>query len=315
VQSAGQLLVFAEGANLEPDRAEGQLLRVSLFHNARAGDGAAPDEILAILANHGHEVVRVVETEPEAAELLEQACDLVVAAGGDGTVAIVARAIAGRGVPMAILPRGTANNIALTLGIEAPIDDLIEGWNTARSRAVDLGVARGPWGKRVFVESVGVGLVPAGIASTMSRPFAEIDRCLSNLVRTATLYRDALTHLQPHQCTIDADGRRFTGGFLLIEVHNIPFVGPNLVFAPAANPSDGFLSLTFAWEEQRQQLDEYLRHRIEGTDCPVSLASYRGRCIQMDDPGCLHLDDEVYQTAPGTQVSLEIDAGALNVLL
>jgi diacylglycerol kinase family enzyme len=50
-----------------------------------------------------------------------------------GTVALVARVIAHHRVPMAILPLGTANNIALTLGIDAPIDELIERWQEGRT--------------------------------------------------------------------------------------------------------------------------------------------------------------------------------------
>jgi diacylglycerol kinase family enzyme len=289
-------------------------VRVSLVHNANAGDGGAPDEIVAAISRHGHELVSIIENERDAQRLLKEPCDLVVAAGGDGTVALVARVIARRHLPMAILPLGTANNIALSLGIDAPLDDLIEGWKEARKRPLDLGTVRGPWGEQLFVESVGVGLVPSGITRAEYREH-ESDPSLSNLARTAHVYRDALSRLHPHHCTITVDGMRLSGEFLMIEAFNIPFVGPNLVFAADANPSDGWFSVAVAREDERQRLDDYLRHRMEGTDCPISLASYRGRQIDIENPRCLHVDDEIYRSEPGVRVALDIEGGALEILV
>jgi diacylglycerol kinase (ATP) len=290
-------------------------VRVSLVHNSNAGDGITPDEIVAAISRHGHAVVSLIENETDARYLLEKPCDLVVAAGGDGTVALVARVIARNRVPMAILPLGTANNIALTLGVDAPVDELIEGWKEARRRPVDLGIARGPWGEQLFVESVGVGLIPSGITRAKSRKRDESDRHLSNLARAAHVYRDVLSHLHPHHCTIDVDGSRVSGDFLMIEAFNIPFVGPNLVFAADANPSDGLLSIVVAREDDRQRLDDYLRQRMEGTDCPISLASYRGRQIDIENPGCLHVDDEIYRSKPAVRVALEVEGRALEILV
>jgi len=288
-------------------------VRVSLFYNSSAGDGKAHD-IVGKIRHHGHALVRVVEDDGEAERLLEEPCDVVVAAGGDGTVEVVARAIAGRGVPLAILPLGTANNIALALGIDAPIDDLIRGWSTSGTRPLDLGVAAGPWGEQRFIEGVGVGLIAAGIVKAKSPSIAEADHLFATLARTARIYRHALADLQPHHCAVEIDGARFTGAFLLIEVLNIPFVGPNLAFAARANPSDGHLCVTLARDTDREQLDEYLRHRIEGTDFPVSLPSYRGRCIDIVDPGRLHVDDEVYEE-PGRRVAIRVEGAALQVLV
>jgi diacylglycerol kinase (ATP) len=290
-------------------------LRVSVLYNTRAGEGGTPHDLRATLAHSGHEVVCLVEKQEDAQRVLDLPSDLVVAAGGDGTVAVLARLLAGRSQPMAILPLGTANNIALSLGIAGSADDVIRGWDPSRRRRLDVGLARGPWGQQLFVEGVGVGLIPAGITCADSRWSERIDGCPSNLARTALFYRDALSRLQAHPSTIEIDGVRFSGEFLLIEAFNMPFVGPNLVFAADANPSDGLLSIVFAREDQRRDLDEYLRHRMEGTDCPVELTSYRGRHVEIDNPGCLHLDDEVYPSGPGVRVSVQIDGAALEVLV
>jgi diacylglycerol kinase (ATP) len=302
------------GADLEC-LVKGGVVRVSLVYNSNSGDGVTPDEIVSAISRHGHELVAIIEKEADFGSVFEKPCDLVVAAGGDGTVALVARVIARHRVPMAILPLGAANNIALTLGVDAPVDELIEGWKEASKQPLDLGIARGPWGEQLFVESVGVGLIPSGIMRAKSRERDESDRSLSNLARTAHVYRDALSRLHPHRCTISVDGTSVTGEFLMIEAFNIPFVGPNLVFTADANPSDGLLSVVVAREDDRQRLDDYLRQRMEGTECPISMASYCGRRIDIENPGCLHVDDEIYRSEPSVRVALELEGGALEILV
>ena len=291
-------------------------MRVSLLFNpsAGAGDGTL-HQILDALAQHGHQVVSLIDSKAEAERLLERPCDLLVAAGGDGTVALAAPAAARLGVPMAILPTGNANNIALTFGIQAPLADVIQGWNVERFRPLDLGIARGSWGTRLFVESVGVGLVSAGIAEADWGTGKEAKDGLTSLARTAQLYRVALNRLRPERCTVRVDGNQVAGEFLLIEVLNIPFVGPNLVFAADANPSDGCLSIAVAGPDQRTQLDDYLRHRLEGTDCPVTLKRYEGRRIEIENPRCVHVDDQVYKFESRTTVSIEIKSKAVSVLI
>jgi diacylglycerol kinase (ATP) len=287
-------------------------MRVALLFNANAGDGEALHEIERALRRHGHELVCLVEEEREADRLLDAPCDLVVAAGGDGTVGLAARTVARRDVPLAILPLGTANNIALTLGIDGQLDDLLAAWKLAQGQPLDIGIAGGALSPTRFVEGVGVGLIPAGIAAANTLAPDQTRRCLSNLARTVQVYRDALSQLQPLDCTVDVDGTRVAGSFLSIEAFNIPFIGPNLVLASDANPSDGLLSVSLVRDEQRQQLDEYLRHRIEGMECPVPPAPLRGRQIEIAFSGPLHVDDELYS---GTHVSVQVEEAAVTVLL
>ena len=92
-----------------------------------------------LIETAGHEVVRVFDREAAMAELIDERTELVVAAGGDGTVSAAARLLSGRPVPLAILPLGTANNIARTLQGDASVEELVAGWNTAARCRVDVG--------------------------------------------------------------------------------------------------------------------------------------------------------------------------------
>jgi diacylglycerol kinase (ATP) len=291
-------------------------VRVSLLYNPSAGEGEASHPLPEMLTRHGHQVVTVVDDKRQAEQrLLAQPCDLVVAAGGDGTVGLAARAVAHRGVPMAILPLGTANNIALTLGIEGSIDELIGGWRSGHYRPIDLGQANGSWGSRAFVESLGSGLMAAGIAEAASAPSEQLTQPLSNLTRTAQVYRRALDKLQPTRSVVIVDGERIEDEFLLIEVLNMRFIGPNLVFAQDADPSDGVFSVAVARSDERSALDDYLRRRLEGTDWPLSLRSFSGRRIQLDHPSRVHIDDQLYEAEAGISVSIDISSQAVTVLV
>ncbi|TMA83666.1 MAG: hypothetical protein E6J74_35775 [Deltaproteobacteria bacterium] len=143
-------------------------MRVTLIHNPDAGDGDQPsgDEILSLMRSAGYSAVYQSSKEPGWEKALEEPADIVAVAGGDGTVGKVAKRLIGKHTPIAILPLGTANNIATSLNlIDPPIEHLIAGWAIARRMKYDVGIASGPWGSTCFIEGLGVGL----FGDTMSR--------------------------------------------------------------------------------------------------------------------------------------------------
>jgi diacylglycerol kinase family enzyme len=81
----------------------------------------------------------------------------LVAAGGDGTVSAVAAALAGSGVPLAVLPLGTLNHFAKDLGIPASLDEAVRVAVEGRVRELDVGEVNG----RVFINNSSIGLYPA----------------------------------------------------------------------------------------------------------------------------------------------------------
>ena len=65
----------------------------------------------------------------------------------------------GRGVPIALLPSGTANNIARSLGlVERPFEELVRGWESARRVKLDVGVAPGRGASAISSRASGAGL-------------------------------------------------------------------------------------------------------------------------------------------------------------
>jgi diacylglycerol kinase family enzyme len=290
-------------------------VRVVLFHNEDAGDRSSVDEITALLERHGHRLVQVINKEFRVERILEHHADLVVAAGGDGTVATAAGVLAGHKLPLAILPLGTANNIAKCLNSDGPLDTLVAAWAHATPQSLDIGFARGEWGERIFFESVGAGLIPAGIAAAEAQKDEAQDGSSTmrpeDAVRT---FRDALASLQPQRWTLTIDGEEHTGEFLLVEVLNMPSIGPNLVLSEEANPRDTWFSVVIATDADRGVLDDYLAYRINGGERPLSMPSRRARRVEIRGSTALHVDDQLLHTKSPQTVSMAIEPAALEFL-
>ncbi len=290
-------------------------VRVSLLYNSRAGAGVPLDHIRGAIEQQGHDLVCVVETQAGVKRLLEAGPDVVVAAGGDGTIALAARTLARRGIPLAILPLGTANNIARSLAVQGSIDDLVAAWRPSRRVPLDLGVADGAWGRQAFVEGVGAGLIPAAVADMQTRSDGDELPPPAKVAGAIRTTGRVLSQLHPVELTIVADGARTRGVFLLAEVLNMRSIGPNLVFAADATPSDGLFHVVMAGEEHRDEIARYLQEVLLRRDAALSLPSTRARHVTLEGTSEIHLDDEVLCASPGRTVSMQIDAGALELLV
>lgn len=104
-------------------------------------------------------------------EALEHGVDVVIAAGGDGTVRTVAEELRGSDTPLALLPSGTGNLLARNLDLT--LDDVDHALDTAldgQDRAIDVGVAElrdgGRTERRAFLVMAGLGIDAQMIAAT-----------------------------------------------------------------------------------------------------------------------------------------------------
>ena len=249
-------------------------MRVTLLHNPKAGGDAAAsgDDLRGWLERAGMEAVYVDTKKEDLDEALEDPGALVIAAGGDGTIAKVARRLAGRGVPMAILPFGTANNIARSLEVEGSAESIIEALGAvplsdAPRRRLDIGVARARKGERRFVEGAGAGLLAALLATDERQekatkehsddPERRIAHGLELLLRVAG-------EMEARRWRVTADGQSFVGDFVMVEAVNIRSLGPRVRLAPDADPGDGKLDLVLVRESGRTALVEYLERLLAG---------------------------------------------------
>lgn len=290
-------------------------MKISLLYNDRAGGGASLDRIRSAFTAHGHDLVRVVTDRSDFERLIDPPVDLVVSAGGDGTAANAARAVAGRAIPLAILPLGTANNIARSVGYVGSIEDLIAGLRCDRRRLLDLGTVRGPWGERTFVESVGGGMIAAGIEAMRARRDKKPqESAAARMERALRGYHEIISRLEPRPCTLVLDGTRLEGEFLVVEVLNTPWIGPNVNLSPDTDPSDGVLSVVVVGENERAVLQDYLERRILNQDVRVTLPTHHARRVELHGMHKLHVDDDVVDAPSEEPVAIQIEPGALELL-
>jgi diacylglycerol kinase family enzyme len=290
-------------------------VKISLLYNESAGEGIASDDLKDQIERGGHQVVKTVQRKEDISRVLDSPVDLVVAAGGDGTIASAAKAVAGSGIPLAILPLGTANNIARSLGIEGALPELIEGWRHAVRLPFDLGAASRKREDIIFVEGVGGGLIPAGISAAKKRTTDEHDDVAAQVAADIRHYYDVLLDMKPCRFMLSADGTDMSGDYLVVEILNIRSIGPNIVFSADVTASDGFLSVVTAGEAHRGPLLTYLEQRMAGLPGQLSLPSRLATRVDIDGCGALHLDDESEPATSVGSLSLRIRPAALQVLV
>ena len=135
-------------------------MRALLVHNPTAGTkGHDKASIIDALHLADFKVDYVSTKEDGVKDALKNAPDLVVAAGGDGTVAYVFKHMQDYSVPIGVLPLGSANNIARSLGIAGTPPELAEQWRTGHVRSFNLIVVNGLKEQVLCTEAFGVGLI------------------------------------------------------------------------------------------------------------------------------------------------------------
>jgi diacylglycerol kinase family enzyme len=302
-------------------------MKITLIHNPEAGKGKQPPrgEIIKLLRAAGHKVEYQSSKEKKWHKILKEPGDMVAVAGGDGTVSKVSRRLIGSPIPIAILPLGTANNVASSLGIPGgKLRDVVAKWKAARCSHFDVGLAKGPWGSQHFIEGFGLGL----FAETMFRidskkkkldqtehPGEEINAVLQIL-------RERLRNFKSSQLTVRLDGEDLSGEYVLLEAMNIRSIGPNLSLAPAAKMNDGLLDIVGVPHRKRSELAKYLGNRINGTEPVLRVRRRRGQHLQIEwESAPVHIDDFPWPDDPkrvsvkSHAITIQVEPGALVFLI
>jgi YegS/Rv2252/BmrU family lipid kinase len=259
-----------------------------------------------------------LQTTPEdpgqgvTAQALDKGVDLVLAAGGDGTIRAVASALAGCDVPLAILPIGTGNLLVRNLGLPNDLDAALGALASTSDRSLDLGYLRAddPDRGEHFVVMAGMGFDAAMMEDAPER--------LKEHLGWAAYVVSGARHLTDRgfqvEISID-DGpslRRRARGVL---VGNVGRLQGGLQLLPDAVPDDGFLDVAvlgprhlrdwalLAWQVIRRRQDR-AGHRLE---------TFRGRrvSVRTEQPQHRQLDGDVID--PATHLEAEVRPGALRL--
>jgi len=288
------------------------MVRALLCHNPKAGNsGHDRDSIEAALKLAGYDARYASVKDDDFADAFKKSIDLIVAAGGDGTISRVLTAIPDRSIPVAILPLGTANNFARSLGIAGTPQELVETWNTEHTCPVSIATVTGHWGTSPFLEAYGVGVFPQFLLDARKGKKPE---GAHNLRQGRELLKKAIRRAKPIDVDVRMGQQRKSLSVLGIEVCNIAFTGPGLPIAATADASDGELDIVIFESENRKALLEWLDSPLEEKPPVTNRKASEIELTFRDAP--TRLDDEAYPTTGGkysvdlfcqeTQVSIVI---------
>ncbi len=286
-------------------------MRVTVIHNPTAGSGDhSGPEIEAMLQSFGYQVRYQSRKAPGLDQAINQPADLIVLAGGDGTVSKLLSPLLKRGLPLAILPLGTANNLAAWLGSAGPIEQLAAGWRSATHRQLDVAVARGSWGERLFVDSAGMGALSEAMLESHR---TDLPSGAGKLCQVRSLIKERIARAEPANFGAIADGVALPTDLLLAEVMKVSRLGPGLAFAPRIDSGDGTLTLVYARAAHRRDLLDWLVSAPELG--PPPLPTLRVRSVAFGRPLRMLRVGDTFEEQPGTGSAMQISGQSLSVLV
>jgi len=181
-----------------------------------------------------------------------EGADIVIAAGGDGTIHAVARGLIGTQSILGIISAGTMNNLARSLNIPETIEAACEVIANGETCSIDAGKIN----DQVFLEVAGVGLEAAlfPLAEEIKQPglLSTLHGAIGGLITLLT-YRPAKINL-----SFD-EHRRRPYQALQVTICNSPFYGVHLQVAPRALMDDGLLDVVVYKNFSKR---EYIMHAI-----------------------------------------------------
>lgn len=284
-------------------------MKALLVHSPSAGTKAEPlTPLLARLEAAGFSI-RYCEHGKDDIRSGMSGMDMAIAAGGDGTVTAVATEIPDRSVPIAILPMGGSNNIARALGIRQSVDAVIGGLTDAPEKTLTVGHVTGPFGKKGFLEAVGLGALNQSIELVDEAPDTPEEKRENGRMA----FRETLRTAQPIDCIVEIDGRCFEGPWLLVEILNIGAIGPRLPFAPRADTQDPFLDVLLVGESDRDEMVRWAEH-FSG---PPPARVETGSVVRLQAMGlCPRIDDRPVDMPEGEwTVEVRLDEEPVNILV
>lgn len=299
--------------------------KVRLLHNPKAGDGDyIIDELVEMIQSIGL-VCEYTSVKKKGWRLFPSGTELIIIVGGDGTVREVMKKIVRRQVlempmPLALLPSGTANNFAKTLGVSADVAGLersIVAWNPKR---IDVGTISGLKKSDFFLEGFGCGLIPKLIKHMERVKLSSDDAADHEIVVAWKKLTEIAEQYVPKRAKVRIDGGHiYEEEYLAVEVLNIRSIGPNLILAPNADPGDGRFEVVMLKAVDRQNFLDYLKQSLENPDRPVGTLPWKvvtaNREISLECENRLfHIDDELLTNKKQKNITIEVRSGIVDFI-
>lgn len=268
-----------------------------LIVNPKARSGqAALDAAFDVLSAGGLDVIQhpCREDEPIADVIRARAGEVscVIVGGGDGTMNAAVPGLIDAGLPLGILPLGTANDLARTLGIAPDPVEAAAIIAAGHLRAIDVGEVNG----RPYFNVASIGF-SAELAQELTSEAKKRWGTLGYAIAAARL----LMRTRPFTAHIEHDGARDTVRTIQISVGNGRHYGGGMTVESTAEPDDGrldFYSLELDHWWRLVALFPYLRAGTHGTWRDVRAFQTTACTIHTRRPMQINTDGELTSTTP-----------------
>jgi len=229
--------------------------------------------------------------------------DIVIAAGGDGTVNEVINGIANKKIKLGILPLGTENSVSKVLGIPQDLKKAVKIITSGKTVKLDLGSANG----RYFALVAGVGFD----AEVAERVTPHLKKMLHGAAYLLEGFGELLIY-NKHKLVVKIDDKEELEGYFAI-VGNVKYYGMGLEMTPDADPTSGKLDLVLFKGENILEMLQYGIHAILHDLDKFKDVEYKKIKKAVIDSGgdvLVHADCELAGTTP---VTFEVHPKAVEV--
>ncbi|MEM8600613.1 MAG: diacylglycerol kinase family protein [Bacteroidota bacterium] len=255
----------------------------------------------------------------------------VVAVGGDGTIQEVAAGLAGTRAVLGVVPIGTGNDFARSLGLPTKLDEAARMLPVLQPRATDLGRIAwtnddGTEHERSFVNAVGIGFdARVAVLAEGYKQFPGQAAYLAGVFKGLRSWTNPRVHITTatHATVpagadedVPADPSWFDGPIFLLAIGNGWSVGGGFRLTPEAQPDDGHLDLCLLRGITAGRALQLLPRAMRGkhtTAEEVALDRVASVTLDSESPLPVHADGEILTTR-ALRLTTTIEPGALSVL-
>ncbi len=245
-----------------------------------------------------------------AREAVKDGYDVVLVAGGDGTVGEVANGLVGTRVILGILPLGSFMNIARMLSIPNDLERAVMLLKLGRVRKIDVGKVVNIGGQDLeegyyFLESAGIGLEAQGHEYIQRLEHGEITAFFKMIKSFWDFYM--------YSADLDVDGKKVHAKASAIVIGNGQLIGPGLPLATKAQLNDHLLTVSI-YKMTKYELLRFVIRLLTGKKYltkKIEILQGKKLILHTPFPRLVHADARLYGKTP---LICQIEPSALSVI-
>ena len=295
----------------------GKLVRLVL--NPTAGEGTHSAEAITNLINKNGYICQCTSSKKKLLKDIDPETEFIAIAGGDGTIRSTIIKLLDKKLkfkrPIALLPFGTANNIATALKIPEDTNKNIASWADYNLKKFDVGQVTGLRKTEYFIESFGFGLFPRLMKNLKKKDTTENKTAEDEFKMALQELLDITRNYTPVACKIELDDRVIEEDCIMVEIMNINSLGPHLKLSPEADPGDGFFNVVVVTASDRTKMERYVTKKASLSNPKFPIKAFLTKSLKITWLGKdVHVDDEVIKMDEGKTMKVSLMDSLLEIV-